>query len=362
MKQAQLSQDRILQALADIKDPEQGKDIVQLGMVKGVQLSDQGDVVFMIEVDASRGPALEPLRQEAEKVVANLPGVGKVTAVLTAQKPAAPSPKNDPHGMAKNPKLDLPIKHIIAVASGKGGVGKSTVSSNIARALAANSQLKIGLLDADIYGPSQPRMMGLEGQKPQQTTGQKNAKIIPPVADNVKVMSIGFMVDAQAPLVWRGPMVQTAIYQLLRDVQWSTPLDDGTEEPLDILIVDMPPGTGDAQLTMAQKVPMAGAIIVSTPQDLALLDARKAIEMFRKVDVPILGLIENMSTHICSNCGHEEHIFGHGGAREEAEKRGVPFLGEIPLSMEIRQASDAGAKSSVTVFSNITEKIIQDIS
>jgi ATP-binding protein involved in chromosome partitioning len=234
--------------------------------------------------------------------------------------------------MYKNPKLAPDIKAIIVVASGKGGVGKSTVAAGLALALAGRG-LKTGLLDADIYGPSQPKMMGLEGYKPE----QKDGKIQPPLRHGIKVISIGFMVDADKALIWRGPMVQTAIYQLFRDVDWGT-----KEEPLDVLIVDMPPGTGDAQLTIAQKIPVAGAVIVSTPQDIALIDARKAIAMFQKTDVPILGIIENMSTHICSNCGHEEHIFGHGGAKLEAEKLSVPFLGEIPLSRVVREQSDAG--------------------
>ncbi len=302
-------------------------------MVSGVQVSDSGEVLFMIEVDPQRGPKLEPLRQEAERAVRALPGVTKVTAVLTAQKSQA---VNDPHGMEKNPKLDLPIRHIIAVASGKGGVGKSTIATNLAIALAKssqNSKLKVGLLDADIYGPSQPKLFGVEEQKPEQEGG----KLIPLMARGVRIMSIGFMIENEAPLVWRGPMVQTAIYQMLRDVDWGS-----EDDPLDVLVVDMPPGTGDAQLTLAQKVPVTGAVIVSTPQDIALIDARKAVAMFEKVDVPVLGIIENMSTYQCSNCGHEDHIFGHGGARKEAEKLGVPFLGEIPLRADIREKSDAG--------------------
>lgn len=348
-----ISKAQILKALATVQEPEAGKDIVALNMVSGVQISAEGDVFFAIEVDPSKGAALEPLRQEAERAVAAVDGVGKVTAVLTAENKASQETRTaapDPHGMNKNPKLDLPVRHIIAVASGKGGVGKSTVAANIAINLAKNGQ-KIGLLDADIYGPSQPRMMGLEGQKPEQIDGS----IEPLFAYDVKVMSIGFMVDAEKALVWRGPMVQTAIYQLLRDVNW------GSEEaPLDVLVVDMPPGTGDAQLTMAQKVPLSGAVIVSTPQDIALLDARKGVEMFETTDVPILGLIENMSTHMCSECGHEEHIFGHGGARAEAEKLGVPFLGEIPLHIDIRTKSDAGEPAS-DYFGDIATKLIEQL-
>jgi len=326
-----IAENEVLQALRAVNDPGRGGDIVSLDMVRGLQVKG-GRVLFSLEVDPARGPALEPLRQAAERAVAALPGVTEVTAVLTAEKKVPAAAKMDPHGMAKNPPLQLPIRYVIAVASGKGGVGKSTVALNLAAALARAGK-KTGLLDADIYGPSVPRLTGIGMKKPQ----LKDDKLVPLEAHGLKVMSIGFMVEDEAPLVWRGPMVQTALYQMLRDVAWGTPKD-----PLDFLIVDMPPGTGDAQLTLAQKVPLAGAVIVSTPQDLALADARKGIEMFRKVHVPILGLIENMSTYICSHCGHEEHIFGHGGAKAEAEKQGVPFLGEIPLDIAIRTSSDAG--------------------
>ncbi|GJL86207.1 MAG: iron-sulfur cluster carrier protein [Micavibrio sp.] len=348
-----LTKDKILETLGGVVDPD-GGDIVSRHMVSGVQVNTGGEVLFMIEVDPQRGPKLEPLRQEAERVVRALPGVTKVTAVLTAQKkaPAAQKemPVNDPHGMEKNPKLSLPVRHIIAVASGKGGVGKSTVAANLAISLANNSRkekLKIGLLDADIYGPSVPKLLGVEGQKPEEVDG----KLIPLTVNNVRIMSIGFMIENEAPLVWRGPMVQTAIYQMLRDVSWGT-----QEDPLDVLVVDMPPGTGDAQLTLAQKVPVTGAVIVSTPQDIALIDARKAVAMFEKVDVKVLGIIENMSTYQCTNCGHEEHIFGHGGAKAEAEKLGVPFLGEIPLRADIRAKSDAGEPFGMDEA--IAEKVI----
>jgi ATP-binding protein involved in chromosome partitioning len=326
-----IAENDVITALRAVNDPGRGSDIVALDMVRGLQVQG-GRVLFSLEVDPARGAALEPLRQAAEKAVAALPGVTEVTAVLTAEKKISAAAKMDPHGMAKNPPLQLPIKHIIAVASGKGGVGKSTVALNLAVALARGGK-KTGLLDADIYGPSVPRLTGIGMRKPE----MKDEKLQPLEAHGLKVMSIGFMVDGEAPLVWRGPMVQTALYQMLRDVSWGS-----AAEPLDVLVVDMPPGTGDAQLTLAQKVPLAGAVIVSTPQDLALADARKGIEMFRKVHVPILGLIENMSTYICSQCGHEEHIFGHGGAKAEAEKQGVPFLGEIPLDIAIRASADAG--------------------
>lgn len=345
MKAAVL-QKEILNALASVNDPDQGRDIVSLGMVSGLQVAADGNVIFMIEVDPARGAKLEPLRQEAERAAASVAGVKKVTAVLTAQKKETPAndQSRDPHGMDKNPKLDLPIKNIIAVASGKGGVGKSTVAMNLAIALAKSGR-SVGLLDADIYGPSMPKMSGLEGQRPKPND---TGKLVPLEAHGLKIMSIGFMLAQEAPLVWRGPMVQTAVYQMLRDVQWGS-----AENPLDVLIVDMPPGTGDAQLTLAQKVPVTGAVIVSTPQDIALIDARKAVAMFEKVGVKILGLIENMSTHVCSNCGHEDPIFGHGGAKKEAENLDVPFLGEIPLDAAIRKNSDKGKPAAIEIFKRI---------
>ena len=293
----EISRDSIMDALRAVKDPVVGSDIVSLGMVSGVQMSQAGEVIFMIEVDAARGPSMEGLRQEAERAVAKIPGVKKASAILTAERSmATPGPARAPSG-----KLHIPaIKSMIAVASGKGGVGKSTVAANLAVALAKGG-LKVGLLDADIYGPSQPRMMGLQGQKP----GGEEGKIEPLMAHGVKVMSIGFMIAEEAPLIWRGPMVQSAITQLLRDVSWGT---------LDVLIIDLPPGTGDAQLSLAQRAPLTGAVIVSTPQDIALIDARKGLEMFVKVGVPVLGIVENMSYFQCPSCGHEEHIFGHDGA------------------------------------------------
>lgn len=352
-----LDSGKVLDALATINAPGEAASIVDRGMVSGVQVDGSGNILFVINVDPAQGAALEPLRQKAEKAVAYLAGAGKVTAVLTAER-KTPQPRTppkaakDPHGMEKNPALSPPVRKIIAVSSGKGGVGKSTIAIAIARYLANNSRLKTGLLDADIYGPSIPKMAGLEGQKLEFT---EDKKILPMNVQGgtygLKVMSIGFMVDASKALVWRGPMVQSAIYQLFRDVVWGS-----AEDPLDVLIVDMPPGTGDAQLTLAQKVPVSGAIIVSTPQDIALIDARKGLEMFRQTNVPVLGIIENMSTHICSNCGHEDPIFGHGGARMEAEKLGVPFLGEVPLSRQIREKADAGEEFSLG--SEVMEKIL----
>lgn len=332
-------------------------DVVQREHISGMQIDADGSVLFSIIVDPSQGPEMEDMRQQAERIVMGIDGVSKVTVILTAEKKAvapdiaAPSAR-DPHGMNKNPKLDLPIKKIIAVASGKGGVGKSTVAVNLAANLAKMGK-SVGLLDADIYGPSVPRLTGLPYEKPAMNAEKQ---IIPFNAHGMKVMSIGFMVDQDMPMIWRGPMVQSAIYQMLRDVEW------GTEDaPLDVLVIDMPPGTGDAQLTLAQKVDVDGVVIVSTPQDLALMDAVKAIEMFRKTDVPILGLIENMSTHICSSCGHEEHIFGHGGARDEAKKRNVSYFGEIPLNIDIRKNADTGCLSDIEAYRNIAEKVLRTI-
>ena len=325
---------QILEALKKILDPDRRQDIVSLGMVQGLIVKD-GHVAFSLEVDAKRGPALEPLRKAAEKAAEAVPGVLSVSAVLTAQKSAPQAaPRQAGTGPAGGPnapggkELVPGVRAIVAVASGKGGVGKSTTATNLALALSLQG-LKVGMLDADIYGPSQPRMMGIAGRP-----NSPDGKTLAPMSNfGVKCMSMGFLVPEDTPMIWRGPMVMGALEQMLRDVAWGE---------LDILVVDMPPGTGDAQLTMAQRVPLAGALIVSTPQDIALLDARKGLNMFRKVDVPVLGIVENMSYHICSNCGHREEIFGHGGARREADKLGVEFLGEVPLHISIRETADAG--------------------
>jgi ATP-binding protein involved in chromosome partitioning len=321
---AAVSEGDVLAALAKIVDPQRQADLVSLGMISGLLVKD-GNVGFSIEVDPARGKALEPLRQEAERAVMALPGVVSATVVLTAHRAGGPA-RSAP---AQQPASPAPgIRSIIAVASGKGGVGKSTTATNLALGLALEGA-RVGLLDADVYGPSQPRMMGVRG-RPQTADGKR----LEPLENyGVKLMSMGFLVDEETPMIWRGPMVMSAIQQMLRDVNWGE---------LDVLVVDMPPGTGDAQLTLAQQVPLAGAIIVSTPQDIALLDARKGLNMFRKVDVPVLGIVENMSYFACPHCGQRSDIFAHGGAREEARRLGVDFLGEIPLDIAIRETSDTG--------------------
>ncbi len=345
-----ITKNEIVEKLRTLKVLGSSSDIISSDVLEDIQVNSEGGVQIVLKVDPKQGSALEPFRQDVEREISTLSGVKSVAVILTAEKPNAAAPTtNDPHGMNKNPKLEhIPAKKIIAVASGKGGVGKSTVSVNIAVELARQGY-KVGLLDADIYGPSIPRLTGLPNNKPD----QKNEKIIPFEAYGLQVMSIGFLVEQEQALIWRGPMVQTALYQMFRDVAWGY-----KEKKLDYLIVDMPPGTGDAQLTLAQKIPVAGAIIVSTPQDLALIDARKAIEMFRKVEVPILGLVENMSTFICPKCGHEEHIFGHQGAKQEAEKLSIPYLGDVPLQMQIREQSDNGQPLEADHFKNIVNTLI----
>jgi ATP-binding protein involved in chromosome partitioning len=338
-----LTEGEIVKALATVRDPASGKSVVDAGIIEGLAVRG-GHISFAVEVAPERGAASEPLRKACEDAVARLPGVLSVTAVLTAHRERETrsgrgSPRPGPPGHTHqhqhahppaetNTAKGVPgVAAIIAVASGKGGVGKSTVAVNLALGLSALG-LKVGLLDADIYGPSVPRLLGIK-EKP-----RSNGKKLQPIDKfGIKTMSIGFLVDEDKPMIWRGPMVQSAITQMLGDVEWA---------PLDVLVVDMPPGTGDAQLTMAQQVPLAGAVIVSTPQDLALIDARKGLAMFRKVNVPVLGIVENMSTFVCPHCGERSDIFGHGGARADANRLGVPFLGEVPLTLAIRETSDAG--------------------
>jgi ATP-binding protein involved in chromosome partitioning len=334
-----VTEQQILDALGRIADPDKGSDIVSLGMVSGLVIRD-GNVAFAIEVESERGPRLEPLRKAAEKAVEALPGVLSVTAVLTAQASprgrAAPShpPRSPGAAGVRTARGAVPgVGAIVAVASGKGGVGKSTVAANLALGLRANG-LRVGVLDADIYGPSMPRMLGISG-RPRSRDGKT---LIPMENYGLKCMSMGFLVPEDTPMIWRGPMVMSALQQMLREVEWGE---------LDIMIADMPPGTGDAQLTMAQQVPLAGAVIVSTPQDIALLDARKGLNMFKQVDVPVLGIVENMSYFLCPHCGGRSEIFSHGGARQEAERLGTEFLGEVPLDLKIRETSDGGTPITV---------------
>lgn len=330
-----VEKDEILGVLGQVRLPN-GESLVARDMVRALRI--EGETVsFVIEAatpEEARG--LEGVRFAAETSVKALPGVSSVSAVLTAHGPAAakPAPPSLKVGGHPTPQEGGPQKvsgvdRIIAVGSGKGGVGKSTVSSNLAVALAREGR-RVGLLDADIYGPSQPRMMGIN-KRPASPDGKT---IIPLQSHGVTLMSIGFMLETDKAVVWRGPMLMGALQQMLGQVQWGE---------LDVLIIDLPPGTGDVQLTLCQRTQVTGALIVSTPQDVALLDARKAIDMFKTLNTPVLGLIENMSTYVCPKCGHEEHLFGHGGVRAEAERLSVPFLGELPLSLDVRLAGDAGA-------------------
>jgi len=336
---AEVTEAAVRQALAGVRDPANGTAVTDSGLIDGIAVR-AGHVAVTLKVDPARGPSLEPLRLACEQAVRTLPGVLSATAVMTAERPAAAAPARSPaaHGHAHGPqaaaapgggRIEVPgVKHIVAVASGKGGVGKSTTAVNLALGLAANG-CRAGLLDADIYGPSMPRMLGVK-DKPESVDGKK---LKPIERYGLRTMSIGYIVAEDTPMIWRGPMVSSALEQMLRDVEWGD---------LDVLVVDMPPGTGDAQLTLAQRVALAGAVIVSTPQDIALVDARKGLNMFRKVAVPVLGIVENMSYFLCPKCGERSEIFGHGGAREEAEKLGVPFLGEVPLHLDIRVTSDGG--------------------
>ena len=350
-----ISKENILEKLALVKDPELRKDLVSLGMISDIIIKN-GNIGFSIEVDPKRGPSLEPLRKEAENVVRKIPGVLSVSAVLTAHRgiqnnenTPTTSKSQQPVASTDGKSRDLApgVKNIIAVASGKGGVGKSTTAINVAISLGLQG-LKVGILDADIYGPSLPRMIDVN-EKPKSHDG----KTLEPIQKyGLKCMSIGFLVPEDTPTIWRGPMVMSALQQMLKDVAWGN---------LDALVVDMPPGTGDAQLTMSQRVPLAGAVIVSTPQDIALLDARKGLNMFKKVNVPVLGIVENMSTFICPKCGEPTEIFGTGGAKQEALRLGVDFLGGIPLHKDIRTTSDDGTPIVLEFPDSIHSKSYRDI-
>lgn len=340
-----VTQQQVLGTLAKVKSPR-GVALTNANVLSAISVSD-GKVFFSINVDATEARAWESVRAQAEAAVRGIPGVTTAMIALTAERKAASAAAPAPHRHAPGVQpvsshrppqgaaspmarqAEIPgVAAVIAVASGKGGVGKSTTALNLALGL-RDQGLRVGLLDADIYGPSVPRLTGIR-EKPQLNDEKK---MIPLQRFGLAIMSIGFLVEEDTAMIWRGPMVMSAITQMLRDVVWGT---------LDVLVVDMPPGTGDAQLTLAQNVPLKGAIIVSTPQDLSLIDARRGLAMFKKVNVPVLGIVENMSYFQCPHCGTRSDIFGHGGARHEAERLGVPFLGEIPLHMSIRVTSDSG--------------------
>jgi ATP-binding protein involved in chromosome partitioning len=324
----------VLDSLAKVPAPD-GTPLTKSGALSDVVVTD-GKVFFSLTVEATQVRAWEPVRKRAEEAVRAVPGVTSALVALTAERKAGPGPRPTPGAAAPRAapggggtQTGVPgVEAIIAVASGKGGVGKSTTAVNLALGLSSLG-LKVGILDADIYGPSLPKLLAIK-ERPQTLGG---TRLKPISRYGLTVMSIGFLIDEETPMIWRGPMVISALTQMLREVEWGT---------LDVMVVDMPPGTGDAQLTMAQQVPLKGAVIVSTPQDLALVDARRGIAMFRRVNVPVLGIVENMSTFICPSCGTRTDIFGHGGARAEAERLGVPFLGEVPLHPVIREKSDAG--------------------
>jgi ATP-binding protein involved in chromosome partitioning len=352
-----LSKEDVRAALGRVSSPD-GRPLTDTGTLSEIVATD-GKVFFSITVDAAAVRQWEPVRERAEAAVRALPGVASVLVALTGERTASAAPQRPPQGAPPRPgaapagraapsPAGIPgVESIIAVASGKGGVGKSTTAVNLALGL-RDLGLKVGILDADIYGPSMPKLLAIR-ERPETAGG---TRLKPILRHGMPVMSIGFLIEEETPMIWRGPMVMSALTQMLREVEWGT---------LDIMVVDMPPGTGDAQLTMAQQVPLKGAVIVSTPQDLALIDARRGIAMFRRVSVPVLGIVENMSTFICPHCGGRSDIFGHGGARHEAERLGVPFLGEVPLDIAIREKSDAGQPVVATAPDSEHAKIYRDI-
>ncbi len=348
-----VTRDQILAALSAIQNPFSGKDIVADDTVRALTID--GDAVrFVMEVAADQGQAMEPVREAAEKTVAALPGVGSASVLLTAHSAPSAPPDLSGRKTAPTPEAIPGVARIIAIASGKGGVGKSTLSANLAVALAAAGK-KVGLLDADVFGPSQPKMLGASG-RPSSPDGKT---IIPLEAHGVKLMSMGLLVNEEDAIIFRGPRLIGAVQQMLLNVAWGD---------LDVLLIDLPPGTGDVQLTISQRARLDGAIVVSTPQDIALLDARKAVNMFEKTDTPVVGIVENMSAYICPNCGHEAHIFGHGGAKADAERLKVPFLGEIPLDLDIRLSGDSGTpivaakpdSPEAAAFARIAQSLIAD--
>ncbi|WP_345794609.1 iron-sulfur cluster carrier protein ApbC [Thauera sp. JM12B12] len=320
-----LDQQTVTEALKQVIDPNTGKDFVAGRSIRNLAV-EGGRVSFDVELGYPAKSQHEPIRALLSEVVAKLPGVERVDVKVTSKVVA--------HAVQQGVKLLPGVRNIIAVASGKGGVGKSTTAVNLALALSAEGA-RVGILDADIYGPSQPQMLGIGDQRPVSDDGKT---MIPLEAFGIQAMSIGFLIDPDTPMVWRGPMATQALNQMLKDTAWND---------LDYLVIDMPPGTGDIQLTLSQSVPVTGAVIVTTPQDIALLDARKGVKMFEKVGVPILGVVENMSIHICSKCGHEEHIFGQGGGEKMCQDFGIPFLGALPLDIQIRTEADGGTPTVV---------------
>jgi ATP-binding protein involved in chromosome partitioning len=335
----------ILAALAAVKDPSQGADIVTLGMVKGIQINGS-NISFALDVPPHRGPAMEPVRKAAEKAALAIDGVTSATVMLTAHSGTSPPPSGD-DGPVIEKILDSKVRRFIAVASGKGGVGKSTTAANLAIALQLEG-LRVGLLDADVYGPSQPRMMGVSG-RPAAAGGDM---VKPLESYGVKLMSMGLLVPDDTAMIWRGPMVQSALTQMLDAVAWGV---------LDVIVIDLPPGTGDIQISLAQQVKLAGAVVVSTPQDIALLDVVKALTMFEKAGVPVLGMVQNMAVWQCPDCGRTDHIFGDGGAAREAAKRGIELLGEMPLSLAVRSGSDSGTPIVVAEPQSEQAKIYRNI-
>ena len=344
---AKLTEEIILKALSTVQDPSQGSDIVALNLVTAIQIKDT-NISFALQVPPHRGPAMEPVRRAAEQVALQIEGVTSATVMVTAHatNETVQAPEESPT-LSREKILESKVRRFVAVASGKGGVGKSTTAVNLAVALQLEG-LRVGLLDADVYGPSQPRMLGVSG-RPAAAGGD----MVKPLENyGVKLMSMGLLVPDDTAMIWRGPMVQSALTQMLDAVAWGV---------LDVIIIDLPPGTGDIQISLAQQVNLAGAIVVSTPQDIALLDVVKALTMFEKAEVPVLGMIQNMAFWQCPDCGRTDHIFGDGGAAREAKKRGIELLGEIPLSLAVRAGSDAGTPIVVAEPQSAQAKTYREI-
>ena len=344
---AKLTEEIILKALSTVQDPSQGSDIVALNLVTAIQIKDT-NISFALQVPPHRGPAMEPVRRAAEQVALQIEGVTSATVMVTAHatNETIQAPE-EPPTLSREKILESKVRRFVAVASGKGGVGKSTTAANLAVALQLEG-LRVGLLDADVYGPSQPRMLGVSG-RPAAAGGD----MVKPLENyGVKLMSMGLLVPDDTAMIWRGPMVQSALTQMLDAVAWGV---------LDVIIIDLPPGTGDIQISLAQQVNLAGAIVVSTPQDIALLDVVKALTMFEKAEVPVLGMIQNMAFWQCPDCGRTDHIFGDGGAAREAKKRGIELLGEIPLSLAVRAGSDAGTPIVVAEPQSAQAKTYREI-